>query len=195
MKIPIKESEAKIIEKKSSFIAHVFPISAEDEVSKYLDRIKRKYKSSAHIPYAYRIVKFINGKKQSFERYNDDGEPSRTAGYPILRLMHNKELSNILVIVVRVFGGVKLGMAGLMKAFTESAELALANNKLIEKELCEEIEIKTNLQEYHNIEIILKKYKIKYNHSFDVDYVRVIAEIPIDKLELKEKLTTISKAI
>jgi len=191
MLIPTKESEAKLIEKKSSFTAYVFPLNNENDVNSIIDKIKRKNKSAAHIPYAYRILKYVDGKKQSFERYNDDGEPSRTAGYPILRLMHNKELSNLLIIVARNFGGVKLGMAGLMKAFTESAEQALANNKLVKKELKEEIIIKTNLSEYHNIELIINKYKIEFEHEFLQDKVIIKCYIPIDKeknKEIKEKI-------
>lgn len=188
MKIPTKESEAKLIEKKSKFIAHVFPLNVEDEVAPILNKIKRKYKSVAHIPYAYRILKYEDGKRKSYERYSDDGEPNKTAGYPVLRMMHNKDLSNLLIVVVRVFGGIKLGMAGLMKAFTEVSELALENNKLIEKELKEEMIIKTNLEEYSNIEILLKKYKIEFQHSFDSDAVRITAFIPIDDEKLKEKI-------
>ena len=181
MLIPTKETSAKIIESKSSFTAHVFPIDIEDEVSPILERIKKKHKSAANIPYAYRILKFVDGKKQSFERYSDDGEPSRTAGYPILRMFHNKNLSNLLVVVARVYGGVNLGMAGLMKAFTEAAQTALNNNKLIEKELKEEIIIETNLQEYHNIELILRKYKVEFEHEFLQDKVILKCYIPLDE--------------
>ncbi len=196
MKIPTKESEAKIIEMKSSFTAHVFPIDNEDEVAPILERIKKKYKSAAHIPYAYRILKYIDGKKQSFERYNDDGEPSRTAGYPILRMFHNKNLSNLLIVVARVYGGVNLGMAGLMKAFTEAANLALDKNKLIEKELKEEIVIETNLQEHSNIELILRKYKIKFEHEFLQDKVILKCYIPLDKeknKEIKDKINSLMR--
>jgi uncharacterized YigZ family protein len=181
MLIPTKETSAKIIESKSSFTAHVFPIDSEDEVAPILERIKKKHKSAANIPYAYRILKFVDGKKQSFERYSDDGEPSRTAGYPILRMFHNKNLSNLLVVVARVYGGVNLGMAGLMKAFTEAAQTALNNNKLIEKELKEEIIIETNLQEYHNIELILRKYKVEFEHEFLQDKVILKCYIPLDE--------------
>jgi uncharacterized YigZ family protein len=195
MKIPTKESEAKIIEMKSSFTAHVFPIDNENEVAPILERIKKKYKSATHIPYAYRILSFVDGKKKSFERYNDDGEPSRTAGYPILRMFHNKKLSNLLIVVARVYGGVNLGMAGLMKAFSEAAEAALANNKLIEKELKEEFIIETNLAEHSKIEIILRKYKIEFKHEFLQDKVILKCYIPLDKEKNEEIRTKIKQFI
>ena len=80
-------------------------------------------------------------------------------------------------------------MAGLMKAFTDSAEAALENNKIITKELCEEVKLKTNIKDYKNLEIILKKHKIEFKHEFGSDAVRVTAYIPIDREEeLKELL-------
>jgi uncharacterized YigZ family protein len=195
MLIPTKKSKEKYIEKKSSFIAYVYPIKQEKEVPEIINKIKKKHKSAAHIPYAYRLVKFIDGKKRVFERYNDDGEPSRTAGYPVLRIMHTQDLSNILVIIVRMFGGIKLGMAGLMKAFKTSAKEAIDKSKLIEKELKEEIIIETNLSEYHDIEVILKKYRIEFEHEFTQRRVLIKCYIPINDKEQKKKLNSVIQRI
>ena len=188
IKIPTKESEYKLVEQKSSFIAYVYPINNEQDVSPILKKVAKKNKKAAHIPYAYHITKYENNRKRFYEKYSDDGEPTKTAGYPILRLLINKKITNVLIVVVRIFGGIKLGMSGLMKAFKTASELALENNKIIEKELCEEFIIKTNLQEYSKIEILLKKYKINFLHSFDSDAVRITAFIPIEHNELKDKL-------
>ena len=184
MKIPIEITEHKIMRQKSKFIAHIIPIESVDELSPHLDKIKEKYNNATHIPYAYKLTKYEDGMITNNERYSDGGEPTKTAGYPLLRLIHNKKLTNILIIVVRIYGGVKLGMGGLMKAFTEVAEVALENNKIIEKELCEEIKLKTNIKDYKNLEIILKKHKIKFKHEFGSDAVRVTAFIPIDREEV-----------
>ena len=110
-------------------------------------------------------------------------------------MFHNKELSNILIVVARVYGGVNLGMAGLMKAFTDAAEAALAKNKLIEKELKEEVIIETDLAEHSKIEILLRKYKIEFQHEFLQDKVILKCYIPIDDVEMKEKIKFLKKRI
>ena len=193
IKIPTKESKYKLVDAKSSFTAYIYPINNEQEVSPILKKTVKNNKKAAHIPYAYHITKYENNRKKIYEKYSDDGEPTKTAGYPVLRLLQNKKITNVLIIVVRIFGGIKLGMAGLMKAFKTSADRALENNKIIERELCEEFVIKTNLQEYSKIEILLKKYKIDFQHSFDSDAVRITAFTPIEHKELKEKIVTLLK--
>ena len=192
MKIPKEITEHKIIRKKSKFIAHVFPLESASELGPILTKIKEKYLKAEHIPYAYKVTEYEDERITSHERYSDGGEPTKTAGYPMLRLIHNNDLTNVLLVTVRIYGGVKLGTARLMKAFVDSAGLALEKNTLIEKVICEKVEVKTNIQKYQTIEILLEKNKIKFTRSFDFDIVKIVALIPLNKKALKEKIKRLS---
>ena len=114
----IKElAKSEIEVKKSRFIGLVFPISDVLEVKKYLDQVKKEYKGANHYCYAYRTP--------SFEKYDDDKEPSKTAGYPLLELLTKKDLTNVLAIVIRYFGGIKLGAGGLIRSYQKALKEAL----------------------------------------------------------------------
>ena len=105
--------ENEIIIKKSKFITKVYNINNVDEVKNILENLKKEYKKATHFCYAYSI----NGQEKAF----DDGEPSHTAGIPILNIIHMKKLNNILIVVIRYFGGVKLGAGPLTRAYSKSA--------------------------------------------------------------------------
>ena len=106
----LRPSSAKLSEKKSIFTAYAFPINSEDEAKQLLADAKKNHKEAAHLPFAYRLR-----GKLPIERWNDNGEPSKTAGFPVHKVLEQKEVTNILIYVVRVYGGVKLGPAGLMR--------------------------------------------------------------------------------
>ena len=105
--------ENEIIIKKSKFIAKLYNINNEDEVKNILDELKKEYKKATHICFAYSI----NGKEKAF----DDGEPNHTAGLPILNVIHLKKMDNVLIVVIRYFGGIKLGAGPLTRAYSKSA--------------------------------------------------------------------------
>lgn len=107
----IKKEE--IIVKKSRFIAYYYNVNSIDEVKGILEELKKEHKKARHLPYAYKIG--INVKK------SDDKEPSGTAGTPILNIIDKKNLDNCLIVVVRYFGGIKLGAGGLLRAYNASA--------------------------------------------------------------------------
>lgn len=109
-----------IVEKKSRFIAQVFPVETEEEVATILEQMKKKYWDARHNCYAY-----ILGDKGEIQRFSDDGEPSGTAGKPILEVLSGNECSNCLCIVTRYFGGVLLGTGGLIRAYTSASKEAL----------------------------------------------------------------------
>ena len=113
--------EADITEKKSKFIANIFYITSEEEAEEKIRQIKRKHNTARHHCYAYRIIR----KNEIINKSSDDGEPSGTAGLPILNVLENNNLSNILCIVIRYFGGIKLGTGGLARAYTKSVTEAL----------------------------------------------------------------------
>lgn len=115
-------------EKNSKFFGYCFPVQSEEEVKLILDQIKKQHFSARHWCYAFQI-----GTEQIQYRANDDGEPSGSAGLPIYGQIQSFEMTNVLVVVVRYFGGVKLGVGGLVTAYKETAKMALENAEIIEK--------------------------------------------------------------
>ena len=118
--------DGEIVEKKSKFIANVFPVENEEEALKVLEEVKKLHRDARHNVFVYRIA---NGS----ERASDDGEPSGTAGVPILDILRGMKLQNILVVVTRYFGGILLGTGGLVRAYTDSTKEALKKLKLKKK--------------------------------------------------------------
>ena len=121
-----KEAEAEIVEKKSRFIAQIFAVNSKEEAENVLSEVKKTYYDAKHNCYAYIV--------DNIEKCSDDGEPSGTAGSPMLDLLKNNGLNNVIVVVTRYFGGTLLGTGGLVRAYTESSTKALQNAKIIEKE-------------------------------------------------------------
>ncbi len=120
------------MEKKSRFIANVFYVETIEEADNYIKQIKKEYNDAKHNCFAYAIETENGGIAI---KYNDDGEPQGTAGAPILKMLLEKGLSNILVVVTRYFGGILLGTGGLVRAYTGAAEKALEVAEIVEKSL------------------------------------------------------------
>ncbi len=127
-------SEAIYTEKRSKFIAIAIPVRCLEEIKTHLDTYQKKYYDARHVCYAYML-----GYKRNDFRANDNGEPSGTAGKPILGQINSNELTDILVIVVRYFGGIKLGTSGLIVAYKAAAAEAIAMAEIIEKTVDESI--------------------------------------------------------
>jgi len=115
-------------EKGSKFLAFSYPVTTESDIKEILDGLKKEYYDARHHCYAYML-----GVDKTKYRANDDGEPSSTAGKPILGQILSNNLTNVFIVVVRYFGGTKLGVSGLIKAYRSAASDALANAKIIEK--------------------------------------------------------------
>lgn len=126
-------SEGTYKDKGSKFLAYAYPIFSEDEIKEHLQRIKKEHFSARHHCYAWRL-----GAEKTHFRANDDGEPSSSAGKPILGQIQSFDLSNILIVVVRYFGGTLLGVSGLITAYRAAAKDAIENANIIDK-LVEEI--------------------------------------------------------
>jgi uncharacterized YigZ family protein len=171
----------KHLEKKSSFIAYIFPVNSLEEFKEKQDAIIKKHKDAKHIPYAYRI--FVDDIIS--ERYSDDGEPSKTAGFPALTILKKEELVNVGVIIVRIFGGVKLGPAGLMRAFSESVNLALKENKIINKKIKTSYNYFCDVRNVSLLEEILRKEKILYAISNDKKTPQLIISFELSSSEQK----------
>lgn len=115
-------------EKNSKFFGFAFPVSSEDEVKLHIEKLKKEHYSARHWCYAYQL-----GTSTIQYRANDDGEPNNSAGMPIYGQIQSFDVTNVLVVVVRYFGGVKLGVGGLISAYREAAKMALEESEIIEK--------------------------------------------------------------
>ena len=115
-------------EKNSKFFGYAFPIQTESAIKPILDSLRKQHPNAGHYCYGYQI-----GTNTIVYRANDDGEPSNTAGMPIYGQIQSFEVTNILIVVVRIFGGVKLGVGGLISAYKTAAQLALESSEIIEK--------------------------------------------------------------
>ena len=117
-----------IVEKKSRFIAEVFPVDSEEDVSAQIEKIKKQYWDARHHCWAYVI-----GRNPGTERMSDDGEPAGTAGKPILEVIRGKGLTDVLIVVTRYFGGTLLGTGGLVRAYTQAAVEGRAHAGILRK--------------------------------------------------------------
>jgi uncharacterized YigZ family protein len=115
-------------EKNSKFFGYAFPVTTEEEIKEILERLRKEHFSARHWCYAYQI-----GTEKIQYRANDDGEPNNSAGMPIYGQIQSFEVTNILVVVVRYFGGVKLGVGGLISAYKIAAQMALENSEIVER--------------------------------------------------------------
>lgn len=140
-------------EKGSKFIGFAFPVDDEAELKKSLEKIREEHPKATHHCYAYRL-----GIKGENYRANDDGEPSGSAGLPIYNQLLAHEITNVLVIVVRYYGGTKLGVSGLVKTYKESAKITLEEAEIVKKELESEIEISFGFSQQNQIFTLLSKY-------------------------------------
>lgn len=121
-------AEAIYKERSSKFLVYAYPVESEEEVKLHLDRLRKEFFDATHHCYAYRL-----GAEGEHFRANDDGEPSGTAGKPILGQLLSAQLTNCLVVVVRYFGGTKLGVSGLIQAYKESTAEVIAASQIVEK--------------------------------------------------------------
>jgi len=130
VKTVYRQAEAKVIEKKSRFIASVLPIQAEPEAIAFIEGLRKKHYNASHNCYAYQI-----GERHELRRFSDDGEPGGTAGMPILNVLQAEDVHDVVVVVTRYFGGTLLGAGGLVRAYTRAAHDGLQEAKIIEKKL------------------------------------------------------------
>ncbi len=116
--VPLQAAEAEFVEKRSRFIGHIWPVSTQEEARAHIEEMKKRYHDARHNCWCYRLSSGV-------ERYSDDGEPQGTAGTPMLGVFQKAEVTNLVCVVTRYFGGVLLGAGGLVRAYTQSAKDAL----------------------------------------------------------------------
>lgn len=177
-----------IVEKKSKFIADVFYVQSKEEAEEKIREIKKKYYDAKHHCFAYSIYE-ENGK---LDRFSDDGEPSGTAGSPMLNILTSNNLSNVVAIVTRYFGGILLGTGGLVRAYSEALTKAIESAKIVEKDLGYISEVTVNYNDVEKIKYYFGQQNIKViDINFD-ELVKFVIEISKDKynelLRNKEEL-------
>ena len=147
--------EALFKEKNSKFFGYAFPVTKVDEVTQHLTRLKKQHHSARHWCYAYQI-----GTESIIYRANDDGEPSNSAGQPIYGQIQSFEITNVLIVVVRYFGGVKLGVGGLINAYRTAAQYALNESKIVERTINKRFLILFDYKNMNRVMRIIKEKRI-----------------------------------
>lgn len=178
------ESIAEIIEKKSKFIATLYEANSKDEAEKILQNVRKKYFDAKHHCYAYIIEKI--------EKCSDDGEPSGTAGAPLLALLKSANLTNVIIIVTRYFGGILLGTGGLVRAYTESAKNAIENAKIVYKDYGIQFEIEIS---YNNLKEILFICKNLDINIIKIEYQENVKLLLESTFEAKKELEKSDKIL
>ncbi|MBR0340226.1 MAG: YigZ family protein [Alistipes sp.] len=145
-------AEAIYKERSSKFLTYAYPVESESEIKELLDALRKQYYDATHHCYAYRL-----GAHGEMFRANDDGEPSGTAGKPILGQLLSANLTNCLVVVVRYFGGTKLGVSGLIQAYKESTAEVIAVSKIIEKTVDRVVKIDFDYTSMNGVMRIVKE--------------------------------------
>lgn len=171
-------------EKKSKFIAYAYPMKSEAEVLERLEYLRKKYYDATHVVYAYKL------RENNMQRFSDDGEPQGTAGVPVLEIINKNELTDVLIAVVRYFGGTLLGAGGLVRAYGKSAVLGIEAAEVATMCECVDFEITCSYNMLGKIQYVLNennavKRDILYGENITLKYY-----IPENNMEtLKKKLT------
>lgn len=167
--------ENEFIIKKSKFITKLYFVTSEIEIKNILDENKTEYKDATHICYAYIL--------NNVQRFNDDSEPSGTAGMPILNVLKNNNLNNVLCVVIRYFGGIKLGAGGLIRAYCSSVSEALNKTEIINVVNGKKIELTFSYDDIKKVNHILNDINI-VDKQFDenVKYIIIVKEKNVNSL-------------
>ena len=174
-------------EKGSRFISFIYPVKTEEEIKDILTEIKAKYYDARHHCYAY----CLGANRERF-RANDDGEPSSTAGKPILGQIVSNDLSNVLVVVVRYFGGIKLGVSGLIQAYRDAAANAILHAEIVERTVDEEIRIRFTYVVMNDVMKVLKEEEPEVlSRNFEMECEMTLSIRQKDMPRLKERLLKI----
>ena len=177
MKTITNITQNEIIIKNSKFITILFPINDNTKIDNLIDSLKKQYPKANHYCYAYVL--------NNYQKANDDGEPSGTAGMPILNVLLKEKIFNVLAVTIRYFGGIKLGAGGLIRSYTKSVKLALDNSNLVTLKKGYKIKVTIPYNEQKNFEYLLKDYQIlkkEFNQNITYEFLS-----PSNKLQIIDK--------
>lgn len=184
-KILYQAGEGEIVQKKSRFIATIRPVDSEEEALSFIAEMRKKYWDATH-----NCTAFVIGENHEQMRCNDDGEPSQTAGRPMLDVLLGEDVHNCCAVVTRYFGGTLLGTGGLVRAYSAAVKEGLRNCQILEKQLARKLTVETDYTGLGKIQYILGEEKISTLDSQYADKVSLTLLVPVDQLDpLMEKLT------
>lgn len=179
----IKENvSAEIVEKKSKFIANLFYVETIEDVENRLKEIRKKYYDAKHNCFAFRL------DNEKMSRFSDDGEPSGTAGAPMLNILEGRNLSNVLVIVTRYFGGILLGTGGLVRAYSDATIKAIENANIVEKVYGNILNIEIEYKDLDNLKYYLKNESINIENINYEEKILLRVELTDEELEKIKKM-------
>jgi len=184
----VGESQSTYRDKASKFISFVFPVASEEDVKTSLEKLKKEYYNANHHCYAYRL----GHPDEAVYRINDDGEPSGSAGKPIYGQILSRNLSDILVVVVRYFGGTKLGIPGLIQAYRSAASDAISQNRIISKVMTSVIRITFPVLQMNDVMRILKQEQadiVSQEYEKEYSILFSVRKAKIDRM--KERLSSL----
>ena len=173
------DSEAFIIEKKSKFIANIVHVNSIKEAEEALNEIKKKHYDAKHHCFAYRVI----DEDKVSERFSDDGEPSGTAGAPMLEILRGNNLVNTIAIVTRYFGGILLGTGGLVKAYSEATSKAIEQTEVVHIYKICVLKLTVDYSEFEKLKYYINKIGGLICKSDYKNDIEVIIEIPINQKE------------
>ncbi len=173
-----EQSEGYFTDRKSKFYSFAYPVENEEQVKSKLKDLHKKFYDARHIVYA-----FVIGPEGSVARASDAGEPAGSSGPPVLRAIQSKGLTNIMVAVVRYFGGKKLGIPGLINAYQQAAIDALENAKIIEKIISQQVEVNCNYNQISTVMSLLQQFGANIDSQDYGTGCKIIASIPQSKVQ------------
>ena len=179
--------KGKFEEKKSVFLSHAKRVFTEEEAKNFINEIKVLSRNARHNVYAY-----ILGEKMNIQRYNDDGEPQGTGGIPVLEVIKKNELTDIVVVVTRYFGGILLGVGGLTRAYTKAASLCIDESERVERVKGSKLEIITNYELLGKLQYLFTQ---NHWHIEDIEYTDKIMISMFCELDMVEKVENIIKEV
>lgn len=168
---------SELIEKKSKFIANAFQVKNKEEAENKINEISKEYFDAKHNCYAY----IINDGKNIIEKMSDNGEPSGTAGMPILNVLKKRNLQNVLVIVTRYFGGILLGTGGLTRAYSGVTTQCIDKANIIKMDFGIQYQICTTYNDFKNMKYELEKNQIQIENIEYGEKIRIIFNVPNNK--------------
>lgn len=174
----LKSESDEIVINKSRFIGYAFPVENEEDAVGHIQEIKTRHRDARHNVYAY-----IIGDKSNIQRYTDDGEPSGTGGIPIINYIKSMDLTNILVVVTRYFGGIKLGTGGLARAYSKAAKLAVEKSLIVEAREFACFEISVDYTLLGKIDNYLSSTRIQVSKREYLEKVNIGLIVEIDRFE------------
>lgn len=182
-----KESVAEFTEKKSRFIGYVCPVKTAEEAQNFIAQVRSKNREATHNVPAYALL------ENNIQRCSDDGEPSGTAGVPVLDVILKSEVKDVCVVVTRYFGGILLGAGGLVRAYSHASKIALDAGGIITMAPCVVLQVEADYSLYERIRIMLEENSANIEDCVFSDNVKIVFSIRATRIDdISKKLTELS---